>query len=125
MENQMRGRSGYQFPLGSSVEAMEVLLGQVEGARFTLDTGHAYADGLDPMELARRFGRELVEVHLHDNGGRHDEHLIPGEGSARLKPLIEFLAQKDVVVCLELDPFRYSEAQVLGAVSGVRSWLKK
>jgi sugar phosphate isomerase/epimerase len=124
IENQAKSRSGYHFPVGSTVESMEVLLAQIEGSRFTMDTGHANLTGVDLQGLSNRFNRELIEIHLHDNKGLHDDHLIPGEGSANLRQLLHAISDKDVVVCLELDPFRYSQNQVLEAHSALFDKLK-
>lgn len=45
-----------------------------------LDTGHAnIAEGAE--EAARAFGRKLGHLHLHDNHGDSDEHLIPPNGT--------------------------------------------
>jgi sugar phosphate isomerase/epimerase len=45
-----------------------------------LDTGHAYLGRhIDPfIDLA---GDRLVHVHLHDNHGTYDDHLVPGRGA--------------------------------------------
>jgi sugar phosphate isomerase/epimerase len=120
LENQTKSRSKYHFPLASTLESLEVLLAEVEGARFTLDTGHAHVNGLDPLALAERIGSKLAEVHLSDNGGHTDDHLVPGEGTASLRPLLERATHSDVLVCLELDPHRYSQDQVLLAASQTR-----
>ena len=49
-------------------------------ARVCLDTGHAHLGG-----FIRRFvelaGDRLVHVHAHDNHGRFDDHLAPGDGA--------------------------------------------
>jgi sugar phosphate isomerase/epimerase len=48
--------------------------------KFCFDTGHAHIEGgVGPgFELMRE---RVVTVHLHDNHGDKDEHLLPGEGS--------------------------------------------
>ncbi len=117
IENQTRSKSKYHFPLASTMESLEVLLAQVEGSRFTLDTGHAHVNGHDPLALAERAGPRLVEIHLSDNAGLSDDHLIPGEGTANLQGLLDKVARSDVLVCLELDPHRYTQDQVLRAAS--------
>ena len=116
VENQTKGRSKYHFPLGTTPESLEAIASGVDGLGFTLDTGHAYANGDDPLDFARWAGPRLTEVHLHDNGGASDEHLIPGEGSSNLQGLLESVDRPDLLVCLELDPYRYSpEAVVKGS----------
>ena len=45
-----------------------------------LDTGHAHIAG-DLTGLAQTSGRRLQNLHLHDNDGRGDLHLVPGAGT--------------------------------------------
>jgi sugar phosphate isomerase/epimerase len=120
IENQARSMSKYHFPLASTVESLELMLAEVDGSRFTLDTGHAHVSGHDPFALAERVGSKLVEIHLNDNAGATDDHLIPGEGTASLKRLLGKVLQSDVLLCLEINPHVYSEDQVISAASDVR-----
>jgi len=58
---------------------------RLTGLRFNFDVGHAHlADGPAEERLQKSFApmKELVaSVHLHDNHGDKDEHLLPYEGS--------------------------------------------
>jgi sugar phosphate isomerase/epimerase len=58
---------------------------RLTGLRFNFDVGHAnLADGPAEERLEKSFApmKELVaSVHLHDNHGEKDEHLLPYEGS--------------------------------------------
>jgi sugar phosphate isomerase/epimerase len=58
---------------------------RLTGLRFNFDVGHAnLADGPAEERLQKSFApmKELVmSVHLHDNHGDKDEHLLPYEGS--------------------------------------------
>jgi arsenate reductase len=49
---------------------------------FVLDTGHANIAG-DLEEIAGAVGHRLISLHLNDNDGRGDLHLVPGEGITR------------------------------------------
>lgn len=51
------------------------------------DTGHGWLAG-HQAETACRLGEHLVTVHLHDNDGREDLHLIPTEGGLVWEPLV-------------------------------------
>ena len=57
-----------------------------------LDTGHSFLSG-ELLKRARLFGPRLVLVHAHDNRGRYDEHLPPGEGGIEWPPLLDALAE--------------------------------
>jgi sugar phosphate isomerase/epimerase len=125
VENQTGSRSKYHYPLASTEESLREILGQVDGLRFTLDTGHAHANGQDPLSLAKLERQKLVEVHLSDNSGKSDDHLVPGKGTASLQPLLDFLSGTDVLLCLELDPHRYRTDEVMNAVASLRERLRK
>ena len=45
-----------------------------------IDTGHRNLGG-DPAEALRTVGSHLITLHLHDNRGERDEHLLPGRGN--------------------------------------------
>jgi sugar phosphate isomerase/epimerase len=125
IENQTRSRDKYHFPLASTVESLELMLAEVDGARFTLDTGHAHVNGHDSWTLAKRVGSRLAEIHLSDNAGATDDHLTPGAGNARLQQLLDSVSQSDVLLCLELDPHRYSPEQIISAATEFRTKLAK
>lgn len=120
-ENMARSRSKYHFPLGSTVESLDLILSDVEGLQFTFDTGHANVNGQNLESLAERFGPKLTEIHLNDNAGASDDHLIPGDGTADTRGVLEKVAEKDVLVCLELDPHRYSPDEIMRASNAVRN----
>lgn len=120
VENQTKGHSKYHFPLGSTGESLDLMLAEIEDLNFTLDTGHAHANGQNPSDLARRFASRLTEVHLSDNTGSSDDHLVPGEGTANLKSLMKDVARTDDLVCLELNPHVYSAPQVIQAAIATR-----
>ena len=45
-----------------------------------IDTGHQNIVS-DPVETLRTIGEHLITLHLHDNHGEQDEHLLPGRGT--------------------------------------------
>jgi len=121
VENQTKSKSKYHYPLGSTADSLRTLMETVEGLRFTLDTGHAHASAQDLDDFVQMAGPKLVEVHLSDNTGASDTHLVPGEGTATLTKLMGMLAGSDVFVCLELNPHIYAPQQVLAAAVSFKS----
>lgn len=113
VENQTRSGSKYHYPLASTPDSLLALLSEVDGAKCTLDVGHAHASGQDFLDLAGRLGRRMAEVHLSDNFGENDDHLVPGEGNAPLTEFFRRVAETDALVCLELNPHRYGRDGVL------------
>jgi sugar phosphate isomerase/epimerase len=45
-----------------------------------LDFGHAHMDG-DLVDAIETVSEHLISTHVHDNGGRTDDHLLPFEGT--------------------------------------------
>ena len=76
--------------------ALEVLPNELSGARslvhfveddlegtdvgICLDFGHAHLDG-DIVDAVETVSEHLIANHVHDNGGRTDDHLVPFEGT--------------------------------------------
>jgi sugar phosphate isomerase/epimerase len=59
----------------------EYLLDALPALGLCLDAGHALVAGNLP-ELLERYAGRVVCTHFHDNHGRADEHLLPGDGIA-------------------------------------------
>jgi sugar phosphate isomerase/epimerase len=57
------------------------------------DTGHGNVTSRDCLYFARRYGERLFIVHIHDNHGEGDEHLIPFEGTFNWEGFAEVLAR--------------------------------
>ena len=53
---------------------------EIPGMGVCLDVGHANLTG-DAMEAIETCSGHIVTTHLHDNRGKRDEHLVPGEGA--------------------------------------------
>jgi sugar phosphate isomerase/epimerase len=82
---------------------------RLTGLRFNFDVGHAnLADGPAEQRLEKSFApmKELVaSLHLHDNHGEKDEHLLPYDGSidwAAAIPLLKSAPNVELPVVLEL-----------------------
>jgi sugar phosphate isomerase/epimerase len=53
---------------------------EAPAAGICLDFGHAHLDG-DLVEAVETVSEHLITTHVHDNGGRTDDHLVPFEGT--------------------------------------------
>jgi sugar phosphate isomerase/epimerase len=51
----------------------------VEGVGICMDVGHARLMG-DVVDAIETCSGHLITTHLHDNRGRSDDHLVPGQG---------------------------------------------
>jgi sugar phosphate isomerase/epimerase len=64
---------------GSLVHFIEEVLDTAD-VGICLDFGHAHMDG-DLVDAIETVSEHLVTTHVHDNGGRTDDHLLPFEGT--------------------------------------------
>ena len=78
--------------LPATPEAMR-LVRQVGAANLgiVLDTGHAHVAGESPAAALAAMGDRLFHVHIDDNFGQRDQHLIPGDGNDDLAAWITLL----------------------------------
>ena len=53
------------------------------------DLAVSYTSGEDPVDYVRRLGRRMGHLHVSDNDGRSDTHLIPGEGTMPLGKILK------------------------------------
>lgn len=53
-----------------------------------LDTGHAHVTGESFATALAAMGDRLFHVHIDDNSGQRDQHLIPGDGTIDLRDFI-------------------------------------
>jgi fructoselysine 3-epimerase len=54
-----------------------------------LDTGHANINGEDLAQVVRTCQGVPFHIHIDDNQGDSDAHVIPGEGSINYKPFVQ------------------------------------
>jgi len=59
------------------------VLEQIDAPRlgFCFDSGHHNARKAPEEDMLARFGHRLMSLHLHDNHGARDEHLLPFDGT--------------------------------------------
>ena len=83
---------GVHAHLGSQLqteEEIDYVMANTDPAhvRFVLDTGHITMAGMDPLALARRLGKRIVEFHLKDTRpeDRGGTHHVPGPEVEQLK----------------------------------------
>lgn len=78
--------------INTSLQAMD-MIDQLDcdnlGVLF--DTGHALIVGEDTPKAIEDLGEKLLHLHLSDNDGKQDQHLIPGKGVYDFRALIRAL----------------------------------
>jgi sugar phosphate isomerase/epimerase len=74
---------------------------------FCCDPGHANLFSRLPVhKWLDAFGADLREIHLHDNGGRRDDHLPIGEGSINFRGILHGVLDAGSAPILTLEPHR-------------------
>ena len=58
-----------------------------------LDTGHAHLNGEDLAETVRSLKGVPLHIHMDDNTGEGDSHLIPGDGAIGFAPFAAALRE--------------------------------
>jgi len=96
------------------------------GAGIVYDVGHANLrereEGrrLDVRSQIRAMGKSLLHLHVHDNRGKDDDHLVPGEGEIDFVALSEALREvgyRGMVIAELWDPERPAETAERGRES--------
>ncbi len=59
-----------------------------------MDNGHVHIVGESEEEAIRLLGNKLFHVHINDNFGVRDQHLVPGDGNCNFTPLMEALRRE-------------------------------
>jgi protein FrlC len=70
-----------------------------------LDNGHAQVVGEDVPKTIANLKERLFHVHIDDNHGQRDQHLVPGEGIFNFVAMLKALAQENYrgYLCAELE----------------------
>lgn len=73
-----------------SQKILTALFTRIDDLSFCFDTGHAHLWASWDAYLPR-FADRLTALHIHDNNGEADEHLIPGDGAIDFVRLVKLL----------------------------------
>lgn len=85
---------------------------------FCLDVGHQHSFSRTPLSSwIESLGGFLREVHLHDNGGTHDDHLPIGRGSIDFRAFFGSLRNRGISPLLTLEPHR--EEHLIESLAGL------
>lgn len=62
----------------------------VKGLKVVFDIGHANIINLNPIDYFKKIKNLVINIHIHDNDGKSDQHALIGEGNINFK---EFLRE--------------------------------
>jgi sugar phosphate isomerase/epimerase len=90
-----------------------------KGAGVLFDVGHAYfsqirlRDDSYIQKLVDATAGRITEVHISDNDGTEDQHMLPGRGKVPIEEILELIAEKQNLPPLIIEASRkihgYSE----------------
>ena len=116
LENMFRGyRTGklVESACSSPKDAIRLIdaLNEKYGSVFSfcLDVGHAHINGYDPADYVRSLGGRLTALHIQDNDGLNDHHVIPFLHNIDWDPFCKALKETGYTGSfnLETDGFTY------------------
>ncbi|MBQ8292110.1 MAG: sugar phosphate isomerase/epimerase [Clostridia bacterium] len=89
----------------SRTKALKELIKEIDHPLFKmcLDTGHANVCREDIAEDVRLLGDDLVALHVHDNKGNWDQHLIPYQGNIKWEEFLAALKEIGYKGCFTLE----------------------
>lgn len=81
IENVPPMKSPWEQAIGEKAEEIIDIIKEVKAKNvgITFDVGHANVMG-DPIDFATKLAPYMVNVHIHDNDGSSDQHLVIGKG---------------------------------------------
>ncbi len=102
----------YLFPLGHDAPALAERILKVgsERLRMCFDTGHAHITGNTPEDLSV-CAEAIAYIHVNDNDGESDAHLMPGDGTIDWDAFAAAVRASGLEVPMMLEVF-YPESKV-------------
>jgi len=81
------------FYIEENTELLDILFDDIDNARIGLcyDSGHGQITG-NGLDFLERHLDRLLALHLHDNNGRQDAHLLPGTAGVDWNRTLELIA---------------------------------
>jgi len=94
-------------------EYLDYVLGNIDSPRagFCYDSGHHNCRGYPEEDLLGKYGDRLMALHLHDNDGSGDQHLLPFDGAIDWPRAMKEIAATGYkgAIALESDNTGYEE----------------
>lgn len=106
-------------------ETIERLLDAINSPHcgFCFDTGHWLVYGRQGWkQWITGLSKRIVEVHIHDNNGREDQHLPPGDGGFDFPGFFRFMWEQGLSPIYTLEIHR--EEELLRGIETVRRYLE-
>ena len=76
---------------------------------FCFDSGHANMTGC--FNYVERYSERLIALHLHDNDGQGDQHLVPGKGTIDWPRILKLIRSTPYMGPLTLEVYKPAAAR--------------
>jgi len=117
LENLIPDKLGYSHIMASDLAEWTHLVAEI-GCGAVLDTSHSAASGIALADVFEALGSSVRAIHLSDNDGVSDLHLLPGDGNdvtAGLGGILSVIGY-DGAITYEISPLHYSLGDVLAHI---------
>ncbi len=75
----------------------DMLIEEDDRTLLCLDVGHCNCfSRFKAIEFLERYKERIIHLHVHDNDGTEDSHLVPGEGNIDFRPVFQFLKKSEI-----------------------------
>ncbi|MDN4526654.1 sugar phosphate isomerase/epimerase family protein [Fictibacillus fluitans] len=124
LENLIPDHLNYCHQVASNLNEWLELIHNTQ-VKACLDTGHLNLMGHELEDTINRLGTSLGAMHLSENDGKADLHLLPGDGNHFTKDAGEYLTSHQFAgpVIYEINPYKYSLQQIIDHQSNTKSVL--
>jgi sugar phosphate isomerase/epimerase len=83
-----------------------------DNAGICLDIGHLTCFTKHPLAFwLEKLGSHIEELHLHDNHGTFDEHLVMGRGNIDFDPLFQYIKKHEMLPIYTLEQHREEDIE--------------
>lgn len=65
------------------------VINSIKGLGIVFDVGHANAAGYNPSTYFKKIKNFIINMHIHDNNGKSDQHNLIGKGNINFKTLFK------------------------------------
>lgn len=91
-----------------NIKNLEAVLTKIDSPRvgFCYDSCH-HANNPDAGDLLKKYGQRLMTVHLHDNGGIHNQHQLPFDGGIDWPAVMKKIAETGYTGAIALEPMNW------------------
>ena len=76
---------------------------------FCYDTGHGNMGRINGLKFLKELKERLICIHMHDNDGTGDQHLIPTKGTVDWKVFMKLLKESPYSKTLNAEVFNHDE----------------